>query len=115
MSSPRDRLNNPFDLIKTGQEMDNIVPFLAPSKINQMIDVAMARPQFAAQKPAKLKSWKYGGLAIAACMALFMVFLSPVETPTINGENPSLSQASASTEDVGEFGELVMLENWERF
>jgi hypothetical protein len=115
MSSPHDRLNNPFDLIKTGQEMDNIVPFLAPNKVNQMIDAAMVRPQFAAQKSAPLKSWKYGGLAIAACMALFMVLLSPSETPTISGENPSLSQASPSTEDVGEFGELVMLENWERF
>ena len=108
-------LHDPFDLIKTGQEMDNIVPFLAPNKVNQMIDVAMQRPQVAAAKPASLKSWKYGGFAVAACLALFMVFLSPSQVPSINGESPSLSQASAFTEDVGEFGELVMLENWERF
>ncbi|OFW87191.1 MAG: hypothetical protein A3B66_05080 [Alphaproteobacteria bacterium RIFCSPHIGHO2_02_FULL_46_13] len=108
-------LQDPFDLIKTGQEMDNIVPFLAPNKINQMIDAAVAHPQFAAQKPAKLKSWKYGGLAIAASLALFMVFLGPTQTFVMDGENPSLSQAPSSTEDVGEFSELVMLENMERF
>lgn len=110
-------LQDPFDLFKTGQEMDNVVPFLAPNKVNQMIDSALAQPQMAAKKPA-LTTWKYGGLAIAACLAFFMVFLSPVETPVMNGDKSalsSLSQTADSSEDVGEFSELVMLENWERF
>lgn len=113
MSSPQDPLNNPFDLITTGQEMDNVVPFLAPNKVNQMIDAALAQPQLAAKKPT-LTSWKYGGLAIAASLALFMVFLSPSEAPSIDGEISAHTQVS-STEDISEFGELVMLENWERF
>jgi hypothetical protein len=82
-------LHDPFELIKTGQEMDNVVPFLAPNKVNQMISAALAQPQMAAQKPA-LTSWKYGGLAIAASLALFMVFLSPAQTPTLDGEQTSL-------------------------
>ncbi len=114
MSLPHDPLKDPFDLIKTGQEMDNIVPFLAPNKVNQMIDIAMARPQFAAQKQAPLKSWKYGGLAIAASLALFMVFLNPVETTAIDGENQLYTQASRA-DDIREFGELVILEDMERF
>lgn len=108
-------LHDPFDLIKTGQEMDNVVPFLAPTKVNQMIDAALVQPQLVTKKSPQLTKWKYGGLAIAASLALFMVFLSPTETPVIQGEQTALSQAASSNEDVGEFGELVMLENWERF
>lgn len=110
-------LHDPFDLIKTGEEMDNIVPFLAPNKVDQMINAALAQPQLTPKKAAPLSKWKYGGLAIAASLALFMVFLSPAETPVMNAENvsiPSISQ-TASAEDINEFGELVMLENWERF
>ncbi|HAJ90391.1 MAG TPA: hypothetical protein DCM27_05180 [Rhodospirillaceae bacterium] len=113
MSLPHDPLKNPFDLIKTGQEMDNIVPFLAPNKVNQMIDAALAQPQYGARKPVQLTSWKYGGLAIAASLALFMVFLSPAQTPLLDGQPVAAAQMSA--DDIGEFGELVMLENWERF
>lgn len=110
-------LHDPFDLIKTGQEMDNIVPFLAPNKVNQMIDAALAQPQLSAKKPAPLTKWKYGGLVIAASLALFMVFLSPAETPVMNAENVTVSSISQkpSAEDINEFSELVMLENWERF
>lgn len=119
MSSPQDPLSNPFDLITTGQEMDNVVPFLAPNKVDLMIKAALAQPQVAVKKPAQLTKWKYGGLAIAASLAFFMVFLSPAETPVMNGDAPSLSaaltQTSASAEDINEFSELVMLENLERF
>ncbi len=106
-------LHDPFDLIKTGQDMDNVVPFLAPSKVNQMIDAALAQPQFAPKKAAPLGFWKYGGVAVAACLALFMVFLTPA--PTTNVESNTSTVAQASTEDVNEFTELVMLETWERY
>ena len=106
-------LQDPFDLIKTGQDMDNVVPFLAPSKVSSMIDAALAKPQLAAQKPATFGFWKYGGVAVAACLALFMVFITPA--PTTNGDNNQSTVAQASPEDVNEFTELVMLETWERY
>lgn len=109
-------LHDPFDLLKAGQEMDNVVPFLAPNKVNQMINAALAQSQLPAKKPVHhLTRWKYGGLAIAASLAFFMVFLSPVETPVMESDPPSLRAQVSSSEDVSEFGELVILENWERF
>lgn len=106
-------LHDPFDLIRTGQDMDNVVPFLAPSKVSSMIDAALAEPQLAPQKPATFGFWKYGGVAVAACLALFMVFLTPA--PQTKVESNTSTVAQASTEDVNEFTELVMLETWERY
>lgn len=114
MSSLHDPLKNPFDLIKTGQEMDNVVPFLAPNKVNQMIDAALAQPQLAVKKQNSVTAWKFGGLAIAASLAVFMVFLSPAQTPVLNTQPQPVAQA-ATSEDANEFAELVILENWERF
>jgi len=114
MEKKMSSLHDPFDLLKTGKLMDNVVPFLAPSKVNLMIDAALAQPQVAAQKPTRLTTWKYGGLVIAASLALFMVFLSPTTSPVVEVGQQTVSQSSSS-EDVGEFSELVMLENWERF
>ncbi len=107
-------LHDPFDLIKTGQEMDNVVPFLAPNKVNQMIDAALVQPQLAAKRPSSVTAWKFGGLSIAASLAVFMVFLSPAQAPVVNTQ-PQAVAHSTTSEDANEFAELVILENWERF
>lgn len=106
--------NDPFDLLRTGQNMDNVVPFLSPGKVNQMIDMALTHPQATVKKKNPLQIWKFSGLAAVACMALFMVFLTPESAP-LTQTIEFTSAAVSSTEDVGEFGELVMLDTWERY
>jgi len=107
-------LHDPFDLIETGQKMDNVVPFLAPNKLNQMIDNALVHPQKPVKKIATSKFWRFSGVGIAACLALFMVFLTPESQPvTQKIEQKAIS--TAATEDVGEFGELVMLDTLDRY
>lgn len=111
-------LQDPFDLLKTrnagGQEMENIVPFLAQPYIDKMIENALKYQQVPAKRFVSNTVWKFGGVAIAACLALFMVFLTPESQPvTQNMEQVAIS--NSSTEDVGEFGELVMLDTLESY
>lgn len=105
-------LHDPFDLTKTGHDMDNIKPFIAQNKIDAMIDVALSRDQYPAQKPKHVSIWKFSGLAAVACMALFMVFLSPT-TPVLKQD--AMSVAQINPYEAEEFNELVMLETWERY
>jgi hypothetical protein len=116
-------LHDPFDLLKTGQEMDNVVPFLAPNKINQMIDNALTQPQFQAHKTNSSSLLKFGGIggaAMAACLAVFMVFLTspnsslPVDPVAERSVVLHPVAPEIANEDVSEFSELVMLETWER-
>lgn len=106
-------LHDPFDLIKTDKDMDNIVPFLAPNKINQMVDIALARPQLSPRKPwAAMLSHKSvwsGGLATAACIALLLTFFSPAQIAA--PQNTS----QTAYEDISEFSELVMLDTLDRY
>ena len=110
-------LHDPFDLIKTGQDMDNVKPFIAQNKVDEMINIALAQRQYSAQKPRHVAFWKFGGLAAVACMALFMVFLSPNPSPTLQQEQVSVSEIASeqAIDDAGEFTELVMLDTWERY
>ena len=110
-------LHDPFDLIKTGQDMDNVKPFIAQNKVDEMINIALAQRQYSAQKPRHVPIWKFGGLAAVACMALFMVFLSPNPSPTLQQEQVSVSEIASeqAIDDAGEFTELVMLDTWERY
>lgn len=114
MSLPRD----PFDLIETGNNMDNIIPFLAPNKINHMIDTALSHQQLTPQKkPAFLmrKTWWSGGLATAACALLLLSFMpSPNVLPT-GAPNKVAQQTASTADDINEFSELVMLDTWERY
>ena len=107
-------LHDPFDLIETGQKMDNLVPFLPANKVSLMVDKALAHPQISVRKTETSKYWRFGGLAIAACLALFMVFLTPESLP-VTHKIDQKSISAAVTEDVGEFGELVMLDTLERY
>lgn len=107
-------LHDPFDLIKTGQDMDNIKPFIAQNKIDQMVEHALSHSQMKAQKPRHIPLWKFSGLAAVACMVLFMVFVSPSTTlPPLQQAQESVSQISY--EDASEFSELVMLDTWDRY
>jgi hypothetical protein len=106
-------LHDPFDLTKTGQDMDNVRPFIAQNKIDAMVDVALSRPQYPAQKPKQLSIWKFSGLAAVACMALFMVFLSPNSATVFKQDEMSISQINPY--EAEEFSELVMLETWDRY
>ncbi len=106
-------LHDPFDLIKTGQDMDNVKPFIAQNKIDEMVNIALSKPQLKAKKPTPTPLWKFSGLAAVACMALFMVFLSPASSPSLQQEQENLSQINP--DDAGEFTELVMLDTWERY
>jgi hypothetical protein len=110
-------LHDPFDLIKTGQDMDNVKPFIAQNKVDAMIDIALAQRQYTAQKPKHVSIWKFSGLAAVACMALFMVFLSPTPSPSLQQAQISVSEVSPelASDDAGEFTELVMLDTWERY
>ena len=106
-------LHDPFDLIKTGQDMDNIKPFIAQNKIDAMIDIALAKPQLKPNKVSRIPLWKFSGLAAVACMALFMVFVLPNPSPVVLPEQANIYQIS--TEEAEEFSELVMLETWEKY
>lgn len=112
MSLPRD----PFDLIETGKSMDNIIPFLAPNKINHMIDTALSHQQLTPQKkPAFLmrKTWWSGGLATAACAILLLSFMPSTNLFTLETATPQ--QTASTADDINEFSELVMLDTWERY
>lgn len=133
MSSLHDPLKDPFELIGTGQEMENIVPFLAPNKVNQMIESALARPQVAPQRRLAVSTWKFAGMGIAACFAFLMIFAAPQQEQMdqmIPGEpaaiishvshvvqEPDLMQTASADdqEDVREFGDFVMLETLEKY
>lgn len=111
-------LQDPFDLLKTrnagAQEMENIVPFLAQPHIDRMIENALKQQQVPAKKFASKPVWKFGGVAIAACLALFMVFLTPESQP-ITEKIDQVSSSSIAAEDVGEFSEMVMLDTLEGY
>ena len=112
MSLPRD----PFDLIETGNNMDNIIPFLAPNKINQMVDNALLHQQLTpTRKPILLskKTWWTSGISVAACIILLLTILSPNAITPISSEKTIVS--TANEDDLNEFSELVMLETWERY
>lgn len=98
--------NDPLNLLQMDKEMDNVIPFLAPNKINQMIDVALARPQLAPQKTF-LTALKIvmGGLAIAASLVLWVSVFAPVMAPPTTVANV----------DLDEFNELAMLDTWDRY
>ena len=124
-------LQDPFDLIRTGQEMDNVVPFLAPNKVNQMIEAALAKPQLAPQRRNNYASgWKFAGMGIAACFALLMVFGGaqqeqmdqmvaigePIAIVSHVAQQPETTQEEhedASNELA--FGDFVMLETLESY
>lgn len=106
-------LHDPFDLIKTGKEMDNIKPFIAQNKIDAMVGIALAHPQLKTQRPKHIPLWKFSGLAAIACMVLFMVFVSPPSSPLLPQDHMNISQISA--DEAAEFSELVMLDTWERY
>lgn len=126
-------LHDPFDLIGTGQEMDNVVPFLAPNKVNQMIESALTRQQVAPQAYPRgrlaVGTWKFAGMGIAACLAFLMIFAAPQQEQMghmIVGEpaaivsavqEPEVMQTASvdDQEDVREFGDFVMLETLERY
>lgn len=128
MSSLRD----PFDLLKTGAEMDNVVPFLAPNKVNHMIESALSQPQFAPQRRNSARTWRFAGMGIAACFALLMVFGGtqqgqmdhmvagePVAIVTPKAQEPEkLAMTETSTddaEDINSFSDYVMLETLEPY
>ena len=127
MSLPHDPLKDPFDLINIGQEMDNIVPFLAPNKVNHMIESALARQQVAPQRRTSVSTWKFAGMGIAACLAVLMIFAAPQqeqmdhmiagEPAAIVAQEPEFTQAVAldDQEAVREFGDFVMLETLEKY
>ena len=107
-------LHDPFDLLNTGQDMDNIVPFLAPNKVNQMIDNALQHPQVAAPKSANTNIWKFSGMAIAACLALFLTVLPEEPQMAVSlVATPQVSEISG--DDISDINELVMLEMLERY
>ena len=119
-------LHDPFDLIETGQDMDNVVPFLAPNKVNQMIETALAKPQLAPRRNS-VTAWKFTGMGLAACLALLMVFGSTQQeqidqmvagepVAMIVHEQEKLQPASAEDSDEApEVSELVMLETLEPY
>lgn len=110
-------LNDPFDLIETDKGMDNVIPFLAPNKINAMIDTALSHQQH----PAKKKPWAKivwsSGMATAASVMLLLAFFSPAQQPQIPSADSPIHQATMQIDDDDaiEFSELVMLETWETY
>lgn len=108
-------LHDPFDLIKTGQDMDNIKPFIAQNKIDEMVNIALAQHQLKVKVPVHhTPLWKFSGLAAVACMVLFMIFISPAPK-TNSPDNRSATSLSASTNEADEFTELVMLDTLDRY
>lgn len=117
-------LHDPFDLLQKGQKMDNVVPFLSHTKIDAMVNVALKSKQM----PAKQKSylfggvinWRYGGAAIAACLALLLAVL-PSTAPQISSTPSSevIAQNNSGTESVKdmmeEYSELAMLDTLESY
>lgn len=109
-------LNDPFDLIEKDKDMDNVIPFLAPNKINAMVDKALSHQQL----PAKKKPWAKivwsSSMATAASVMLLLTILSPAQTPqTSSPITASQLTMQINDEDANEFSELVMLETWERY
>jgi hypothetical protein len=116
-------LHDPFDLIKTDKNMDNVIPLLPTAKINQMIEKALACQQVSPlqKKPIFLshKSWWSGGAAAtAACLLLFMsLSTAPQQAQLpiqVAPHTVTLSQTD-QTDDMSEFSELVMLETLEKY
>ncbi len=127
-------LHDPFDLLKTEKNpkgnMDNVVPFLAQGKINQMIDHALTHEQIPAQKQTVFlshKTWFTSGIkigaGIAACIILLLTILpsqqQPISTQTQQAPaqlaSASVTASPNNPEDVEEFSQLVMLDTWERY
>jgi len=105
-------LHDPFDLIKADKDMDNISPFLAQNKIDQMVNTALAHPQLAPRKTgATRKTLWSGGLATAACLILLLTFFSPSQISI--PQNTIAAQMQG--DDLNEFSELVMLDTWESY
>ena len=109
-------LKDPFDLIKTNHEMDNIVPFLPPQKVHQMVESALRVPQVLT-KPSIYYStpWKYRGVGIAVCLAVFMLFLAPTYSPPYVPFIQVKNNPDLTTDDMRELSELMILENWEEY
>lgn len=109
-------LNDPFDLIKTTHEMDNIVPFLPPQKVHQMVESALLEPQIQS-KPSIYYStpWKYRGVGIAVCLAVFMLFLAPTYSPPYVPFIQVKNNPDLTADDMTELSELMILENWEEY
>ena len=111
-------LHDPFDLITTGKDMENIVPFLAPTKVNQMVDMALALPQIPCKKPAKQQDralfWKVSGVGMAACLALFITLFSSDPVPVMESSHIESAHHLAN-EDVNEFNELVILDTLDKY
>jgi len=101
-----------------GQPMDNVIPFLAPQKVDRMIDVALATSQVKTAETKKYTSWKIGGVAMAASLvaslALFLSFI-PSLSPSMNEPVLSTAAQKIAAEDVNDFQEMVMLETLERY
>ena len=110
-------LHDPFDLLTTEKNMENIVPFLAPTKVNQMVDMALALPQIPGKKLAKQHDrtlfWKISGAGMAACLALFITLFSSAPVPVM--ESSHIETAHIASEDINEFNELVILDTLEKY
>lgn len=110
-------LHDPFDLITTGKDMENIVPFLAPTKVNQMVDMALALPQIPCARQAQQQDralfWKISGVGMAACLALFITLFSGTPVPAI--DTPHIESSHIANEDINEFNELVILDTLEKY
>lgn len=119
-------LHDPFDLLDT-KKMDNVVPFLAATKINSMIDQAVVYPQLAhleknvvpARTVATKRPWQIAGVGIAACLALFLTLFSDTNLPVFDLSTPQhqeeVHMALPSLEDVAELNEMMILDTLDRY
>lgn len=119
-------LQDPFDLLDT-KKMDNVVPFLAATKINSMIDQAVVYPQLAhleknvvpARTVATKRPWQIAGVGIAACLALFLTLFSDTNLPVFDLSTPQhqgeVHMALPSLEDVAELNEMMILDTLDRY